>query len=119
MMGASSQRESRHTMAPAACMRTALNSQRRPAGGLAGLEPRRQRTTHHKCRCSAHPTCQGTRREGKNCVIIGGRDPGNAIWQNSGILEISANTGNNTTLAIGNGSEKCVHLQKVMLVFEI
>ena len=37
---------------------------------------------------------------------IGGMDTGNTLWQSTGNLGISANTGNNITFAIGNGGEK-------------
>jgi hypothetical protein len=37
---------------------------------------------------------------------LGGFDTGNSIWQNTGNLGISANTGSAITFAIGNGSEK-------------
>ncbi len=37
---------------------------------------------------------------------INGSYTGNTIWQNTGNLRISANTGNNITFAIGNGSER-------------
>ncbi len=39
-------------------------------------------------------------------VRINGSDTGNTIWQNTGNLGISANTGNNITFAIGHGSER-------------
>ena len=37
---------------------------------------------------------------------INGSDTGNTIWQNTGNLGISANTGNNITFSIGNSSER-------------
>jgi len=37
---------------------------------------------------------------------IAGSDTGNTIWQNTGNLGISANTGNNITFSIGNGIER-------------
>ena len=37
---------------------------------------------------------------------IGGHDTGNTIWQNTGNLGISANTGNNIIFSIGNSGEK-------------
>ena len=37
---------------------------------------------------------------------INGSDTGNTIWQNTGNLGISANTGNNIVFYIGNGSER-------------
>jgi hypothetical protein len=37
---------------------------------------------------------------------IGGWDNGNTLWQSTGNLGISANTGNNITFNIGNGSER-------------
>jgi hypothetical protein len=56
--------------------------------------------------------CTGTITNGSNSYIyagglrLGGFDTGNTLWQNSGNLGISANTGNNITFAIGNGGEK-------------
>ncbi len=37
---------------------------------------------------------------------INGNDTGNTIWQNTGNLGISANTGNNIIFSIGNGTER-------------
>jgi len=57
-------------------------------------------------------TCTGQFSNGSNSYIyagglrIGGHDTGNTIWQNTGNLGISANTGNNIVFYIGNGSER-------------
>ena len=57
-------------------------------------------------------TCTGQISNGSNSYIyagglrIGGHDTGNTIWQNTGNLGISANTGNNILFHIGNGLER-------------
>ena len=57
-------------------------------------------------------TCAGSFTNGATSYIyagglrLGGFDTGNTIWQDTGDLGISANTGNNIKFAIGNGSEK-------------
>jgi hypothetical protein len=56
-------------------------------------------------------TCKGAITTGNFNSFLGGlrmngSDTGNSIWQNTGNLGISANTGNNITFAIGNGGEK-------------
>jgi hypothetical protein len=60
---------------------------------------------------SGNVTCSGFITTGNFNSFLGGlringSDTGNTIWQNTGNLGISANTGNNITFAIGNGGEK-------------
>jgi hypothetical protein len=57
-------------------------------------------------------TCTGQFSNGPNNYLyagglrIGGHDTGNTIWQQTGNLGISANTGNNIIFYIGNGLER-------------
>ena len=59
-------------------------------------------------------SCTGSITNGSTSNIyagglrLGGFDTGNTIWQNTGNLGISANTGNNITFSIGSSSEKRV-----------
>jgi hypothetical protein len=56
-------------------------------------------------------TCKGAITTGNFNSFLGGlkiygSDTGNTIWQNTGNLDTSANTGNNITFSIGNSGEK-------------
>jgi hypothetical protein len=56
--------------------------------------------------CTGSITNSSTSYINAGGLRIGGFDTGNSIWQNTGNLGISANTGSAITFAIGNGFEK-------------